>query len=186
MMVAVGSAVLEVTCGTGRAIVRPGQPVIIGRDVGCDLQVEGRLVSRRHAEVDVVEDGWVVRDLDSRNGTFVDGQKAAFVAVVDGGEIRLGSATDGPVVRFQVLPDESPAASPAPDGGRNFGEVAAQPVHDDAPEHREAAVAAAARSVAPALAARVPMAEHDAAGGRIRIGRGSDNDVVLADLRTSR
>src|SRR5690349_2236946 len=136
MMVAVGSAVLEVTCGTGRAIVRPGQPVIIGRDVGCDLQVEGRLVSRRHAEVDVAEDGWVVRDLDSRNGTYVDGEKAAFVAVVDGGEIRLGSATDGPVVRFQVLHEESPApVSPAPlvaevvaapsADSRNFGEVVA-------------------------------------------------------------
>src|SRR5690349_25156020 len=114
MMVAVGSAVLQVTCGAGRAIVRPGRPVIIGRDAGCDLQVEGRLVSRRHAEVDVAEDGWVVRDLGSRNGTFVDGETAAFVAVVDGGEIRLGSATDGPVVRFQVLPEDSPAPSSAP------------------------------------------------------------------------
>jgi ABC-type multidrug transport system ATPase subunit len=34
--------------------------------------------------------------------------------------------------------------------------------------------------------ARVATAEHDAGGGRIRIGRGSDNDIVLADLRTSR
>jgi ABC transport system ATP-binding/permease protein len=172
MMVAVGSTVLEVTCGAGRAIVRPGQPVVIGRDASCELAVDGRLVSRRHAEVDVAEDGWMVRDLGSRNGTFVNGQKAAFIAVVDGGEVRLGSATDGPVVRFAVIEEEAPSES------HYSGEGVASEATGD---HQFPGVVASA-----APPARVATAEHDAGGGQIRIGRGPDNDIVLSDLRTSR
>src|SRR5689334_498593 len=61
MMVRVGSndqpataareaAVLEVTSGEARAVVRPGHPVVIGRDASCDLVLDNKLVSRRHAE----------------------------------------------------------------------------------------------------------------------------------------
>jgi ABC-type multidrug transport system ATPase subunit/pSer/pThr/pTyr-binding forkhead associated (FHA) protein len=180
MMVPVGSndqptriaraaTVLEVTSGSARAVVRPNHPVVIGRDASCDLVVDGNLVSRRHAEVDVAADGWVLRDLDSRNGTFVDGQRAVYVAVTDGGDVHLGSV-DGPAVHFEVIEEEVEVDDAA------VPEQVAEP---------DPAVLAAAQSVAPALAARTPTAAHEA-GERLRIGRGADNDIVLADMLASR
>src|SRR4051812_11120594 len=89
--------VLEVTSGDKKAVVRADDTVTIGRDAANDLMVEGNLISRRHAEVIWSDDGWFVRDLGSRNGTYVGGEKAAFVAAVDGGTVNLGAA-DGPAL----------------------------------------------------------------------------------------
>ncbi len=46
--------------------------VIVGRAPGAGMLPDDRL-SRRHAEIARTSDGWTVRDLASRNGTFVDG-----------------------------------------------------------------------------------------------------------------
>ncbi|MFG2042387.1 ATP-binding cassette domain-containing protein [Dactylosporangium sp. NPDC048998] len=106
--------VLEVTSGDQKAVVRPDDTVTIGRDAANDLVVEGDLISRRHAEVIWNDDGWFLRDLASRNGTFVAGEKAAFIAATDGGEVHLGSA-DGPPVRFKVVTiTESVPVQPSP------------------------------------------------------------------------
>jgi hypothetical protein len=47
----------------------------IGRNYGCDLAVLAGSVSREHAELLYAETGWTVRDLGSRNGTFVNGAR---------------------------------------------------------------------------------------------------------------
>ncbi|MEL6106815.1 MAG: FHA domain-containing protein [Planctomycetota bacterium] len=52
-------------------------PFVIGRHESCDLQFETRTISRRHCAILVQDDRIVVRDLKSRNGTAVDGQKLA-------------------------------------------------------------------------------------------------------------
>ncbi|WP_432829014.1 FHA domain-containing protein [Dactylosporangium sp. CA-092794] len=106
--------VLQVTSGDKQAIVRPDDTVTIGRDAANDLMVEGNLISRRHAEVIYSDDSWFLRDLDSRNGTFVNGEKAAFIAATDGGEVHLGAA-DGPAVTFKVITiTEQLPVEPAP------------------------------------------------------------------------
>src|SRR5271154_4468420 len=56
-----------------RKTVRPGD-YVIGRDEGCELQVEVELVSRRHAQLTVNFDHALIEDLGSSNGTFVNGQ----------------------------------------------------------------------------------------------------------------
>lgn len=49
--------------------------VIVGRDEACDLRLPDRLVSRRHAIFSRTENGSVsVRDLNSSNGTVVNGR----------------------------------------------------------------------------------------------------------------
>jgi DNA-binding CsgD family transcriptional regulator len=48
--------------------------VVVGRGVGVDIQVDDESVSRRHARFCLVADALVVEDLDSRNGTWVNGQ----------------------------------------------------------------------------------------------------------------
>jgi hypothetical protein len=46
----------------------------IGRDESCELQLDDPLISRRHAEVRFDHGRWWVVDLQSRNGTRLDGQ----------------------------------------------------------------------------------------------------------------
>jgi pSer/pThr/pTyr-binding forkhead associated (FHA) protein len=51
-------------------------PKMIGRDPGCDLVFEkDRAVSRRHAILEPRGGAWLISDLNSRNGTWVNGQK---------------------------------------------------------------------------------------------------------------
>ncbi|MFC4999913.1 FHA domain-containing protein [Dactylosporangium cerinum] len=163
--------VLEVTVagatGTARSLVRPDDTVTIGRDAANDLVVEGTLISRRHAEVIWNDDGWFLRDLGSRNGTYVAGEKAAFVAAVDGGEVHLGAA-DGPAVTFKVITitEQIPVQPPVPQQPAAQQPAAQQPAQHPPAVPREAAL--------------------HTAGALIRLGRGPDNDIVLSDLRTSR
>jgi pSer/pThr/pTyr-binding forkhead associated (FHA) protein len=48
--------------------------LVIGREPDLDLAVEDPLVSRRHARIDLGGDQPTVEDLESRNGTYVNGQ----------------------------------------------------------------------------------------------------------------
>lgn len=48
--------------------------VYIGRDASCDVVLDDRTVSRKHASVVVEKDAVYVNDLDSRNGTYIDGK----------------------------------------------------------------------------------------------------------------
>jgi len=40
--------------------------VVIGRDEGCEVRIEGPQVSRRHARLERVGGVWLIRDLDSK------------------------------------------------------------------------------------------------------------------------
>jgi hypothetical protein len=51
------------------------ESIVIGRDDGADVLIDNPSVSRRHAEIRLGDDGWVVEDLGSANGTFIRGAK---------------------------------------------------------------------------------------------------------------
>ncbi|MEQ1824794.1 MAG: sigma 54-interacting transcriptional regulator [Pirellula sp.] len=55
--------------------LEPAHPLIIGRASSNEIPVADERSSRRHAEIFFDEGAWKVRDLGSRNGTFVDGQR---------------------------------------------------------------------------------------------------------------
>ena len=67
------------------------KPVIsIGRWEDNDVVVDDRWVSRHHAQVRREEEGYVIQDLDSKNGTFVNGQRIAVpTPLADGDEIQM-------------------------------------------------------------------------------------------------
>ncbi|MCG3209944.1 MAG: hypothetical protein FOGNACKC_03573 [Anaerolineae bacterium] len=48
--------------------------MIIGRDSTSDIQIDERQISRQHAEIAVTPHGYTIRDLGSKNGTFLNGQ----------------------------------------------------------------------------------------------------------------
>jgi hypothetical protein len=53
--------------------LNPGERLRVGRDPDCDLVIDHASVSRQHAELYRVGDRWHLRDLGSKNGSFVDG-----------------------------------------------------------------------------------------------------------------
>jgi pSer/pThr/pTyr-binding forkhead associated (FHA) protein len=58
----------------GRSITL-GSRCLFGRHAACDVRIDNPRVSTEHASVHWVGDRWELRDLGSRNGTFVDGRK---------------------------------------------------------------------------------------------------------------
>jgi Nif-specific regulatory protein len=69
----------------------PAKENRIGRGLECVVVLEDPLCSRVHAIIRREDDRWVLSDADSRNGSFVNGQKVDDATLVDGCRIRVGS-----------------------------------------------------------------------------------------------
>jgi pSer/pThr/pTyr-binding forkhead associated (FHA) protein len=69
-----------------------GDRVVLGRDNGCDFRIADTTVSSRHAELVRISDGWLIRDLHSRNGTRVNGWLIDEHELRPGDTITLGSS----------------------------------------------------------------------------------------------
>jgi len=67
--------------------------LVVGRSSRADLFVPDPSVSRRHAELVVSGMNVSVRDLNSRNGTFVDDRRVTDSSVLPRQQIRFGSVT---------------------------------------------------------------------------------------------
>ncbi len=74
--------------------------VRIGRGDDCELVVEGPQVSRAHAEVFWANGRWRVRDLESTNGTYLEGLRVETAELGARNAVRLGAK--GPVVWVTV------------------------------------------------------------------------------------
>jgi transcriptional regulator with PAS, ATPase and Fis domain len=64
--------------------------LLLGRAENAALRVESAGVSRRHAEVYRQGPIYAIRDLDSRNGTFVNGMRVQHRALSEGDVLRVG------------------------------------------------------------------------------------------------
>lgn len=82
----------------GDGITLGDEPVSIGRLSECDIQVDDTHVSRRHAEVRRDGDAFVVVDLQSSNGTRVNGATVKERVLTDGDEIKVGNTA----IRFEA------------------------------------------------------------------------------------
>ncbi|MFA5189121.1 MAG: protein kinase [Verrucomicrobiia bacterium] len=67
------------------------KPLVIGRDTPADILIADMMVSRRHAEFSVTPQGLHVRDLDSSNGLFVNGEQVTEADLHQGDQLRIGS-----------------------------------------------------------------------------------------------
>ena len=63
---------------------------IVGRDSDCNVVLQSRSVSRKHAILERTADGWTVRDLGSANGLFVEGKRVSEAPLVPGATVRFG------------------------------------------------------------------------------------------------
>jgi len=82
--------------------------LVLGRNSTCDVSLLDTAVSRRHSAITRLADGSVsLEDLDSRNGTFLNGVPVREAVVTPGTEIRLGASIflfAGPSVIAEVSP----------------------------------------------------------------------------------
>src|SRR5437764_1093943 len=85
---------------------------VIGREPDSDLTLDDTKVSRHHASLSVLEDGRVeLKDLESANGTFVNGSRIETAMLESGDKVRVGATT----LRFEadspgsVVTEETPS-----------------------------------------------------------------------------
>ena len=65
---------------------------VVGRDPDCGVSLEAPSVSRRHARIVVTNGKGTIEDLESKNGTFVNGRRITdATSVEDGDQIQVGS-----------------------------------------------------------------------------------------------
>ena len=71
--------------------IPPGRPRTLGRAVGADFILDAALVSRVHCRVTALPDGALeVRDLDSTNGTYVNGSRIESARLASGDKLTVG------------------------------------------------------------------------------------------------
>jgi FHA domain/Domain of unknown function (DUF1707) len=64
-----------------------GDQFSIGRDATCDLAISDMTVSRLHAQLERTPDGWLISDLESTNGTRVNGWRVRGKVPVRAGDL---------------------------------------------------------------------------------------------------
>lgn len=74
----------------GQQAARIAERALLGSAEDVDLRVADPAVSRLHAECELKVDGLWIRDLDSRNGTFVEGVRVGLARIPQGGRVQLG------------------------------------------------------------------------------------------------
>jgi len=68
-----------------------GPHVSIGRASDCSIPIKDRYLSRKHAEIIAIDGGWVLKDLGSANGTYLNGSRVEHDQPLKTGDrIRLG------------------------------------------------------------------------------------------------
>jgi len=98
--------------GTRREFAIKKGATVIGRKTDADLRIPLDEISRSHCEISVEGDQVILRDLESRNGTFLNDEEISEAPVNAGDRIRLG-----PVVFFVQIdgePKNVTASSPVP------------------------------------------------------------------------
>jgi two-component system, NtrC family, response regulator GlrR len=109
---------LEVASGPdkGKKVKTLDALVSVGADPTNDLVLVDPTVSRRHLEVERAAGGFVVRDLGSRNGSFLDGRQIIQAYLQPGDRVTVGKTR-------VVLKQEAAATEVEVSGADRFGEL---------------------------------------------------------------
>ncbi len=131
----------------GAAFTLEGDQITIGRDSTNEITINDAEISRRHARLTFQGGKYVLEDLGSTNGTFVNGQRLAGPRVLKAGEVVsfgeqiilvfevMNFNPDATVVspRAAAVPSASrPVAPPPPPPAEYAGNVPAGPVQQPA------------------------------------------------------
>ena len=172
----------------------------VGRDPDSHIVAVDPRVSWRHGVLRVDEGVWILQDLDTTNGTFLDGRQVRRVEIRTECVLRLGDADEGPVLR--CLPQGPTATGPAAPGravgsglAGDAGSGSARPWSPESPGDviaGPAAVPSAVREISSRKSTLLPGVDRRPTSTiklptkTMSIGRAEDNDLVLPDLEISR
>src|SRR5436190_14906492 len=74
----------------GRRVPLGAEPCVIGRSSKCDVQLDQESVSRNHAHISRQRANYVIRDLGSTNGTYVNDELVDETVLRDGDQVKVG------------------------------------------------------------------------------------------------
>jgi len=106
--------------GAGRDVAL-GAETVVGRAPDVEIPVDDAGASRQHCRVRIQGAFWVLEDLGSRNGTYVNGKRAdGVVPLREGDVLRVGTVElvfrgDGSTGAVPVAPVAKVAPAPAPE-----------------------------------------------------------------------
>ncbi len=174
-----------------------GNSLSIGRRDTNDIVIENLAVSGYHAKVDHVDDGYLLTDLQSKNGTFVAGKSVTAYWLKNEDVVTIGKHTvifaykDGEEIPAQ---DSEPEPEPAP-------EPDTEPEQDPEPESKAAPEPGEEVVISPDEDAEADAKQEDEAGVQgvltflaalegemeltrkiIKIGKDDSNDIVVGGL----
>src|SRR5690349_8840466 len=92
--------------GTKIIELRDGRPLVVGRAPTSDIPIIDPTISRRHAELHATDKGFVIRDLGSSNGTFVNGSR------IDSGRATAGDLISFGKVGFRLVLSDGTSETP--------------------------------------------------------------------------
>ncbi len=119
-----------------QAVDLPASGVTVGRNPACDLPIREGSVSGRHAELRFDSGRWIIRDLGSSNGTFLNGARVSEATVKDGDTVQFGDVR-------AVFSDAAVVEAPKPEApAPSVPRVDAAPAADVASGQRSAAATA--------------------------------------------
>lgn len=87
-----------------------GDTFFIGREEGSDIVIDNLAVSFRHAKIEAIGDDFLLIDLKSENGIFVNGEPIRAHWLEDGDAITIGKHT----ISFQNPRRQAPIDAPLP------------------------------------------------------------------------
>ncbi|MCX4587223.1 FHA domain-containing protein [Streptomyces sp. NBC_01481] len=151
--------VLETDAGS--TVMSPSRDYHVGRDPLSDIVIDDARVSWHHAVLRPEAGHWTIEDEDSTNGTYADGRRIHEWGVGPGSVIRFGNPANGP--RAVLIGRDPPAA------------VLRGP---DRPS--QVSMPSATGTF------RQPTTVRPLPVRTVRIGRGTDNELVIDDLVVSR
>ncbi len=82
--------------GVGQTMITElgtAESITLGRDSSCDIMIQDEKASRRHCEIRLWQEEYVVKDLKSQNGTYVNDELIGVVELKAGDIIRIGSSS---------------------------------------------------------------------------------------------
>jgi pSer/pThr/pTyr-binding forkhead associated (FHA) protein len=78
----------------------------IGRSSSNSISLRDSKVSRTHCQIRLSEDGFIIADLQSTNGTYVNGERINEQPLNVGDEVRVGNT----MLRLEMVPDDNGTA----------------------------------------------------------------------------
>ncbi len=118
----------------GQEIELPDSALIIGRAEEANLVLEDNEISGRHAELQPEGDAWRITDLDSSNGTALNGEMVETALLSDGDIITMGetvctfrtngAAATGAAPEPEATPVPEPPPAPPPTADTSAAELA--------------------------------------------------------------